>query len=52
MSRSKARPRRSPKLRLEALEDRAVPAVGQLLVEAFHDLNENGVWDSGEGAGG
>src|SRR5438105_4761935 len=48
MSRSKPRPRRSPRLHIESLEARIVPTTGTLLVEAFVDQNQNGVLDSGE----
>jgi hypothetical protein len=48
MSRPKARPRRSPHLRIESLETRNVPATGTLLVTAFADQNQNGSMDSGE----
>src|SRR3954468_9879930 len=43
----RARLTRRP-LRLEPLETRAVPANGQVLVQAFDDWNENSVWDAGE----
>jgi hypothetical protein len=45
---TKNSPRRRLSLRLESLEERAVPATGTLLVQAFVDQNQNGLQDTGE----